>query len=272
MPSCLTNAVEIFYSYSHLDEELRCELVKHLANLEHQGVIKGWHDRKITAGTEWAGKIDEHLNSAQIILLLISSDFMASPYCNDVEVKRAMERHEAGEARVIPVILRPCDWEGAPFSKLQALPTDAKAVTLSSNRDEAFLDIVKGIRKVVQDLAVPPPSVHDPVLRPPCIGFVERVDKHGRNIVNHLIEALAPGRNSIVTLTGPGGVGKTTLATQAALTLREAYGGRVVWSVAEERADYTDGSLFDDIAAQLGNPHPPTLPHDDKAARVRAII
>lgn len=86
--------VEIFYSYSHKDEKLRDRLEKHLSILKREGVISGWHDRKITGGKEWAGQIDEHLNSAHIILLLVSADFVASDYCYDVEVKRAMERHE----------------------------------------------------------------------------------------------------------------------------------------------------------------------------------
>ena len=92
----------------------------HLSNLRRQGVIREWHDRKIGSGTEWAKEIDEHLNSAEVILLLISSDFIASEYCHEIEMKRAMERHESGEARVIPVILRSVDWSGLIFSKLQA--------------------------------------------------------------------------------------------------------------------------------------------------------
>lgn len=102
------------------------------------------------------GKVDEHLNTSQIILLLISPDFIASDYCYDKEMNRALERHEVGEARVIPVILRPVDWTKAPFSKLKALPTDGKAVTKWANRDSAFLDIAQGIRKVIEELAAQP--------------------------------------------------------------------------------------------------------------------
>ncbi len=113
-----------FYSYLHKDEKLCAKLENHLAILRREGLIETWHDRKIGPGTEWAGAIDEHLNEADIILLLVSSDFLASDYCSDVEVVRAMERHKAGEACVIPVILRPCDWGHTPFAKLQALPKD----------------------------------------------------------------------------------------------------------------------------------------------------
>jgi hypothetical protein len=144
--------VEIFYAYAREDEDLRDELEKHLRMLEREGVITNWHDRRIDPGKEWKGEIDTHLNTARVILLLISSDFVDSDYCWDVEVKRAIERHEAGEARVIPVILRPVDWESAPFGKLQALPTDAKPVTSWANQDEAFLDVARGIRAQVMEL------------------------------------------------------------------------------------------------------------------------
>ena len=146
------NGRRVFYSYSHKDEDLRDELGKHLTPLRREGAIVDWHDRKIGAGKEWEGEIEEHLNTAHIILLLVSSDFIASDYCYDVEMQRAMERHEAGEARVIPVILRPTDWKAVPFGKLLALPTDGKPVTEWDNQDAAFTDIAKGIRKVVEEL------------------------------------------------------------------------------------------------------------------------
>lgn len=152
----LSKAFEIFFSYAHEDELLRDQLAKHLRNLERQQMITAWHDRCITAGKEWAGQIDQHLNTAHIILLLISVDFIDSDYCYDVELTRAMERHAAGEARVIPVILRSCDWSGTSFAKLQALPRNAKPVRDWRNQDQAFLDIAKGIRKAIQELPVNP--------------------------------------------------------------------------------------------------------------------
>lgn len=148
----LTRPVKLFYSYSHTDEDLRERLVKHLSLLKRQGVIADWSDRKIEEGYEWAGEIDYSLKTAQVILLLISSDFLASDYCYDVEMRRAMERHESGEARVVPVILRPCDWENAPFGKLQALPRGARPVTLWANYDEAFENIARHIREVCRKL------------------------------------------------------------------------------------------------------------------------
>lgn len=145
-------ALEIFYSYTHEDEELREELIKHLSQLRRDGVIKNWHDREITAGSEWKDQIDAHLESADIILLLISADFIHSDYCYDIEMKRALERHNNKEARVIPIILRPVDWQGAPFGKLQCLPKDARPVTRWEDQDEAFLDISQGIRKAAAEI------------------------------------------------------------------------------------------------------------------------
>lgn len=147
--------IEIFISYSHKDSELMGELMRHLSTLSKKSIIRNWHDREITAGSEWRGKIHEHLNSAQVILLLISSDFLASDYCYDVELKHAIERHEQNQARVIPVILRPVHWQDERFSKLQALPTNAIPITSWNNRDEAFLDVVNGIRRAVGQIKDP---------------------------------------------------------------------------------------------------------------------
>lgn len=141
-------AIELFFSYAHKDEALRDELAAHLSNMKRQSVIKDWHDRQIFAGTEWEGKIDEHLETSRIILLLVSADFMASDYCYDIEVKRAMERHERGEAIIIPILLRPVEWKDAPFAKLQPLPKNYVPITKWNNRDEAFLAVAKGIREV----------------------------------------------------------------------------------------------------------------------------
>ncbi|MCP3960256.1 MAG: TIR domain-containing protein [bacterium] len=144
-------ALDVFFSYSHRDEELRDALATHLALLKREGEIRPWHDRGIGGGREWEGEIDEHLESADLILLLISPNFIASDYCFDREMTRALERHEAGEARVVPVILRPTDWQTAPFARLQALPRDGRPVTQWPNRDEALLDVVRGLRSVIRE-------------------------------------------------------------------------------------------------------------------------
>ena len=148
----ITGPIRLFYSYSHKDEELRKELEDHLSLLRRQGVISGWHDRMIGAGEEWKGQLDKNLEEAQIILLLISPSFLASDYCYDIETKRALDRHDKGEAKVIPVLLRPVDWEGAPFARLQGLPIDLRPVTTWTNKDEAFKNIAQGIRRAIEGM------------------------------------------------------------------------------------------------------------------------
>jgi eukaryotic-like serine/threonine-protein kinase len=142
----------LFYSYAREDEALRDALEKHLSLLHRQGLISSWSDRQIVPGTEWSQDIDAHLDTAEIILLLISPDFLASDYCYSVEMQRALERHAHGEAYVIPIILRPVDWQGAPFAFLQGLPRDMKPVTSWSDQDEAFLDIARGLRWTIEHL------------------------------------------------------------------------------------------------------------------------
>lgn len=153
IPTIAMATIKIFISYSHKDDDLRAELVTHLSNLRRQGKIAAWHDRAIEAGEEWETQIKSNLESAQIILLLISPPFMASNYCYDIEMERAIARHNEGTARMIPIILRPCDWKDSPFSKLQILPKDALPVTKWSDRDSAFLDVVQGIRRAVESLS-----------------------------------------------------------------------------------------------------------------------
>ena len=148
-------SIKIFFSYSHSDENLRNKLANHLKIFEREGIIESWHDRRIVPGQEWSKEISQHLNSAHIILLLVSSDFLSSDYCWDIEVKRAMELHKNDEAIVIPIILRDCLWDSAPFGRLQALPIHGKPVTASkywSNQDEAFTCVAKGIRDTVQQI------------------------------------------------------------------------------------------------------------------------
>src|SRR5262252_629980 len=150
----------VLFSYSQRDENLRDRLETHLSVVKRQGVIEAWHDRRIVAGDEFGGRIGAELERADIILLLVSPDFLASDYCFDVEMTRAMERHKSGTARVIPVILRPCDWHSTPFGKLLAAPKDGKPIVSWPDLDEAFLDVVREIRA-----ALPRGKAHSPVQR-----------------------------------------------------------------------------------------------------------
>ena len=146
-------SISVFFSYSHKDEVLRDRVAEALSALKRNHVIQDWHDRQIPPGKEWKDEIDRNLNTADIILLLISSSFLSSDYCWSEELGIAMARHDAGKARVIPIILHPCDWEETPFARLQMLPKDAKAVTLWSNEDEALTNVVQGIRLAVKQVA-----------------------------------------------------------------------------------------------------------------------
>lgn len=150
----MVDNVQVFYSYSHKDQRFRDELETHLAHLRHEGLLSEWHDRKILAGQEWENQINTHINSADIILLLVSSDFINSDYCYKKELKQALVAHEQGRSLVIPIILRPSDWNNAPFAKIQTLPLDAKPIVKWSNRDEAWLNVTHGIRLAINGLRI----------------------------------------------------------------------------------------------------------------------
>ncbi len=141
-----TTMASVFFSFSHADGTLRDQLEKQLSMLKRQGVIETWHDRRVGAGDEFEKEIDEHINTDDIILLLVSADFLASDYCYEIEMKRAMERHERQEAIVIPVILRACDWKHAPFGKLKGVPEDGRAITQWTDIDAAMLEVAQAVR------------------------------------------------------------------------------------------------------------------------------
>lgn len=150
--------VTLFYSYAHEDEDLRDELQRHLTILERRGVIRSWHDRAITAGSNWSHEIDQRLRTADVVLLLISTDFIASDYIFGVELDVAMQRQRSGDAVVVPILLRdvdlqPEDADRLPFVSLldsQGLPRDWKPVTSWSNRDEAWTNVARGLRETVR--------------------------------------------------------------------------------------------------------------------------
>jgi internalin A len=144
--------VRLFISYAHKDEEFRAQLDAHLKLFQRTGLIDKWDDRLLKPGEEWKGSIDQNLENAHIILLLVSSDFLNSDFCWNEEMQRALQRHDAGEARVIPVIIRDAAWEEAKFAKLQALPKEGKAVTLWADRDSAWRNVAEGIKKVAEEI------------------------------------------------------------------------------------------------------------------------
>jgi tetratricopeptide (TPR) repeat protein len=257
-------AVKVFYSYAHEDEDLRKRLDQHFSFLKREKKIAAWYDGEIKAGEEWLGEIEAQLNSADVILLLISAAFADSDFCYSIEMNRAMERHDAGEAVVVPILLHPCDWKNAPFAKLQALPGGDEAISEWDNTEKALYEVARGVRETVEELiakryASPQPSPAEDriataaqVPPPPAIDFVQRKDRDGNNIVERLRRELTQSPRRLVVLWGDGGVGKTTIAAEVTRALSGIFGERIVWASAEKRADFNYSTLLNDIAIQLG--------------------
>ncbi len=147
--------LQVFVSYSHKDETFKDDFDTAVVMLRRNELIESWYDGDVEAGKELDKEISSHMKAANIIILLASPSYLASKYCYDIEMKRAMLRHEAKTARVIPIILRPCEWQDAPFGKLKALPKDGKPIAKWADRDEAFLDVARELRRVVLELKKP---------------------------------------------------------------------------------------------------------------------
>lgn len=242
--------IEVFLSYAREDEQLVEQLKKHLKILKRQGLITSWYDREISGGMEWRREIDKHLNTAQIILLLVSADFMTSDYSDSREMMQALKRHQAGEARVIPILLRPVDWRETPLVQLYALPSNAIPITSWSNGDEAFSDVAKGIRRVVEELTKTssPASIHtvlaDLSEEPPCQPDSNVL--HQRNslftgredVLSHLYDTLIKGKAGTSTLpqvlVGLDSIGKTQIAVEYAYRYGRNYQS-ILWAKADSR-------------------------------------
>ena len=161
--------VTLFYSYAHEDEGLRDELQGHLKILERRGLLAPWHDRRIVPGQDWSQQIDTNLRVAELVLLLVSKDFIESDYIMGTELGAAMQRHAAQQTVVVPIVVRavdldPEDAEDLPFLKLQGLPSSLRPVTSWPNRDEAWTDVAKGLRATVKGIRErrPPPQAPQP--------------------------------------------------------------------------------------------------------------
>ncbi|MBD5803226.1 hypothetical protein AZOA_26620 [Azoarcus sp. Aa7] len=166
---------KVVFSYSHVDETLRNELEKHLSPLKRQGLIETWHDRRIVAGQEFNNEIGQHFEDAELVLLLVSPDFINSDYCYDVEMVRAVERHNLGLAIVIPVILRVCHWHDLPFGKLLAATPDGKAVTQYPSLDEGFFHVVSAIKGALNTLPKSTAAAPAALAAPPVAAPVQPV-------------------------------------------------------------------------------------------------
>jgi tetratricopeptide (TPR) repeat protein len=263
--------VEVFYSSAEVDVPLLEQLEHHLSVLRHEGLITTWHQRQIAAGSDWQVELDQHLNTASLILLLISPDFLASNYQYGVELQRAMQRHDANEVRVIPIVVRDCDWKGAPFGRLQVVPRDGKPVTSWHNRDEAFAEIAKEIRATLETiqrltLSTPPTALPKiwqiPYQRNPV--FTGRDD-----LLQMLTEILQADHSATLSqpkaVSGLGGIGKTQLAVEYAYRTAPKYQA-VFWVAAETREALISG--YATIAEAL---HLPEKEEPDQNLMLQAV-
>jgi hypothetical protein len=184
----------IFCSYSHRDEDFRDELERHLSTFLRRVMIHGWHDRRIDPGKEWRGQIDSHLRSAQIILLLVSADFLASEYCSDIEIKLALERHAQGQAIVIPILVRPVDWAAAPFAHLRVFPSDGQPVISRTDREQVFAEIAIAIRDLARHLKPAFPQFRVPqkqILTPGLVQMVTILQLNRRELKEMILNEMA---------------------------------------------------------------------------------
>lgn len=274
--------LKTFCGYAHSDERYLNKLKTHLAGVRRESLIQDWDDREIVAGQVWEEVITANLETADIILLLISPDFINSYYAYEKEMKRAIERHEQGEACVIPIIVRPTDWKRTPLGKLQATPKNAKAITEWSNRDRAWLDVVTRIRGAINKMTLesdyPEPNSVE-------VGSGEQMQKHRISVgTDHLGETVKFTAKKLGTAevnggNGGGGLDLTVyrlpdntyrvLAEQEGISLlapsnfievfstnQPAEYGR--WTYEEAAADETYGDMFTKFMEQ----HPEGRKHN----------
>ncbi len=270
--------VIIFFCYAHEDEALLNKLKSHLRPLQRQGEIDVWHDRDISAGSEWELEIKKHLNEANIILLLVSPDYVYS-----IEMKQALERHQRGEAKVIPIILRHVHWRGI-LGNLQALPTDAKPVKSWPDVDEAFFDVTEGIRTVVEELRVKSNTAPiSPLSSRSLIDFLPLTDprtiQQREEAVKDIYTKLTQPDMTALVLTGIGGLGKSTLAAlvyryaeEQRRAEKEPFAAEALWLTIEPAVTMVDvaATLFE----ALGKPLPDFSnlpPHNQAVALFNAL-
>jgi WD40 repeat protein len=277
--STAISPITVFYSYVPEDEVDQDTLEKYLSPLRQQKLIVDWHYRKIAAGKEQAREVDTHLKTSQIILVLVSADYLASDYHFNTEIPQAVQRSANGEVRVIPILLRPCDWKESPLAKFHALPANHKPISQWADRDAAFLGVVQDIRSVVKELINGSPSTafshereqeqatasssarprnyipfqHNPLFEPRP-GEFERLE----NLLFESKAASKPTRLGLIGMIGMGGVGKTQLAVELAYRCQERFPGGVFWMTATGTNQYDWLRQLAELAAKTDY-----LPLDD---------
>lgn len=251
------SAIEVFCSYAPNDEMWLRQLETHLSGLKRQGLISFWHNRKILPGSNWAETIGTHLETSSIILLLISADFVASDYCYGTEMKRALELHRANKARVIPIVVRPCDWQQLPFGKLQALPMNAKPISIWEFLDEGWTEVTVGLRCVIEDLSVLSVSASRSLL--PSVWMVPYPRNFfftgQKGLLDRLSTALNKGQTIALSqpqaISGLGGIGKTQIAVEYAYRSQQDY-QTVFWGQADSSEALLSG--YTAMAKELNLP------------------
>jgi len=143
--------MKTFIAYSKKDFSALSEIIKHLSSLKRRELITIWHDADIEAGKDWDKEITHYLQNADLILLLISPNFIASDYCYEFELKNAIKRHENREAIVVPIILSYCDWQDTPFSNLQFIPRNKQPIYSEywHSEDQAFHNVTEEIKNIL---------------------------------------------------------------------------------------------------------------------------
>jgi hypothetical protein len=213
--------VEVFCSYAQEDESWLLRLEAHLKPLQRQGTISLWHRRLVSPGSHRAQEIDAHLETASVVLLLVSPDFFASDYCFGTEMQRALARQEAGEARVVPILVRAIDWQSAPFAHLQVLPANEKPLVSWSDKDAALFDIAVGLRRLITEELSPlvadaPHIASSPIWNipyPRSVFFTGREDElSALHAQLHDLSNAVNGQTQAIS--GLGGIGKTCLAVE----------------------------------------------------------
>jgi tetratricopeptide (TPR) repeat protein len=247
--------IKVFYAYAQEDEPWVQELEKHLRLFQRQKLISTWHTRLIKAGEDWHHLIDTHLQTASVVLLLISPDFLASDYCYGAEMKRVLAREQAKGVRLIPILLRPVDWQNTPFAYLQPLPSNATFLTEWKNLDRAFTEVAVGIRRAIIDLSLLSTSFSRTSFpRLWNIPFAYNPFFTGReDLLSRLHAQLHIGQTAALSqpqaISGLGGIGKTQLAVEYAYRFHQEYQA-VLWVHAENIG--TLNSSYTEIAALLG--------------------
>ncbi len=222
--------IKVFISYSYVDENFLHEFASHLSPLLKQGIINVWSERSIEAGDEWGYEIKSSLDDADIIILLISADFMASDYCYGREFRRAMEKSDTREARVIPILVRPTDFAISPLAKLQILPDNLLPVVQWENREAAFVSIIKEIRKVIDEITVTPKSQNKLT--------ISKIELYNIRCFKHCIIDLTQQHSYWLMLLGDNAIGKSTLLKSIVLGLCNESDAAALIKIAESSGEF----------------------------------